>query len=124
MGICKAITSAMFLLRTANTKGYESSVVSPIAMYAAILRLQMSAKGPLKNTPRISATRLSIRIIAMVASGIPAKRMNEMKYVPVTNPSMCINATINATRMTEPRCFFRTVKLGKAASCCCCLSRS
>ena len=46
------VTSAMRLLRTANARGYESSVASPIAMYAATLRLQKSAMGPLASTPR------------------------------------------------------------------------
>src|SRR5215813_9305263 len=51
----------------------------PIAMNAAALRLQKSAKGPLRSTPKASATRPAMRTTAIVPNGIPARRIKDMK---------------------------------------------
>ena len=39
--------------------------MSPIARYATILRLQRSARGPLRTTPKISPSRLSNMMVAI-----------------------------------------------------------
>src|SRR5215467_12346364 len=75
---CRTEAVVMCLSRTAKANGYERSVVRPIVKYASVLRLKKSANGPLMKTPRTSAILLRNIMVAIVAKGMPAKRMKEI----------------------------------------------